>query len=1242
MATGDLAGGWSLWNLAVRNYQDAEGITVENHYESMILQKRYLANVTKGIQVKHGLYEEFFDTSGNIWIRANYANDKLDGQFESYLEDGTLLERKQYSQDILHGLSETFFTSGEPSEAIEYTNGQKDGSAKRYTEDGDLVEDHVYAVDLPVTQRQMFYHATGILGQRTIRTYSEGALQMITSSDFRTDGTLERESTWDHTQDPVILVETEYHPDGTTPQMISRYKGDQLHGNQEMYFTNGQISSLQPYVNGRLHGASKTWRSDGSIQTENNHFQGRLHGIERYYDSSNRLTDETTYVYGVQSMAFSQHFRESGVLQSQQRTTIKKNETLRWYADFHENGNTNTIQQTSNNLTHGELLRFHQNAQLQEKTTYEMGIKEGAYEERFDNGQAKTIGAYKGGKMHGTWLTYDEQGNLLSEIVYNRGRLDGVRNFWIVVDNTRIPTIESLVSDNGLLSETSYWYHNEVVNDMSVPTTDLTYKDITDYQNNQERKIQQRFHRSGIQLSHIERLNSINHGWISNFFNWTELPHQWDGENNAIEPTVHHPAFGKLKEATYYQHGIKEGIHHTYDTNEWPIILANYRQDQLHGDYEEYYREHNLMADGINASSPRLKNEATYQNGVLHGEQRLYHPNGEVWAIINWDNGIKEGNYSSFREDGTRILEEYYKDGLLDGLRKTYNQDDILTKEETYRASILNGLVKNYNGSNGNKSSQYTYADGILEGSFSEYNHTTNGSKNRHGNYSDGVLSGTVTEYDSSGTIRKTTPYRFGLKHGTERTYFQHGASQSAPYTDGVLNGTVIYYNTTGTVLQRTPYRDGLIHGTVRNYFTSGDLNTTSEYLSGRRHGDYRSYYDASGRLQKAGQYSNNQACGTWTTRYYDSEGNLDRTHTDNFGSCGSLVPNMPPEISSSVTLKVKLVGPGGLPVRGGASFSYDDDGQTINRSIGIPDSGTGSQSFNLKESLSGELAVNLTGYKPQMRNVTLSPGTPLREETFNLVSLDAPQISNGVSMFGDHFMSGIRFNNRYTLNIDWGETTPGHGYTLINGIRIPNGYIYFDSNNDTTGIADVDMGSLLFDPSANRGGNRVEFVAVSSEGVESEPYKVNPIIYPIPAWASALGLFEYRNVNGQPHYQMNTSWPKQPFKIGLFLEDLPAEAQLLWGLIPMVGGFDLGLGETQSNLDFSLDTFGRGKVGIKGGALLSRLPTSAWKVISKAELACVLTMQPRAARLSIRAHSTPNSSWVSAAKSARSSCCHH
>ena len=81
-------------------------------------------------------YEEFFDTSGNIWIRANYANDKLDGQFESYLEDGTLLERKQYSQDILHGLSETFFTSGEPSEAIEYTNGQKDGSAKRYTEDG--------------------------------------------------------------------------------------------------------------------------------------------------------------------------------------------------------------------------------------------------------------------------------------------------------------------------------------------------------------------------------------------------------------------------------------------------------------------------------------------------------------------------------------------------------------------------------------------------------------------------------------------------------------------------------------------------------------------------------------------------------------------------------------------------------------------------------------------------------------------------------------------------------------------------------------------------------------------------------------------------------------------------------------------------------------------------------------------------------------------------------------------------
>jgi hypothetical protein len=55
-------------------------------------------------------------------------------------------------------------------------------------------------------------------------------------------------------------------------------------------------------------------------------------------------------------------------------------------------------------------------------------------------------------------------------------------------------------------------------------------------------------------------------------------------------------------------------------------------------------------------------------NGVIHGNARYYHPNGQLYSVITWINGKKEGTHLLRREDGSSEQFLSYKDGLPNGI----------------------------------------------------------------------------------------------------------------------------------------------------------------------------------------------------------------------------------------------------------------------------------------------------------------------------------------------------------------------------------------------------------------------------------------------------------------------------------------------------------------------------------------------------------------------------------------------
>jgi antitoxin component YwqK of YwqJK toxin-antitoxin module len=104
------------------------------------------------------------------------------------------------------------------------------------------------------------------------------------------------------------------------------------------------------------------------------------------------------------------------------------------------------------------------------------------------------------------------------------------------------------------------------------------------------------------------------------------------------------------------------------------------------GLYEDYYEDGTLSA------------KCTYKNGILDGLAQLYYPNGNLEFQCNFRNGYHYGLYESYSnkvgEDGSREYKYFIYDGILDGKYEEY-KDNIKIKC-TYVNGLLDGKYKVY------------------------------------------------------------------------------------------------------------------------------------------------------------------------------------------------------------------------------------------------------------------------------------------------------------------------------------------------------------------------------------------------------------------------------------------------------------------------------------------------------------------------------------------------------------------
>ena len=201
-----------------------------------------------------------------------------------------------------------------------------------------------------------------------------------------------------------------------------------------------------------------------------------------------------------------------------------------------------------------------------------------------------------------------------------------------------------------------------------------------------------------------------------------------------------------LGDGRYYCHYIKgekplQGKMRIIDGYSTQYIDAVFNKGIPHGSWKTY-RYNKLISEYI------------YQEGVFHGENKEFYPDGTVKSVSPYVNGKPEGKFITYGSDGKVESEAHYKNGLQDGTEIRYADDGSVRFEATYSQGKEIGLKRQ-------RYSEYEltahYKDGKYHGAYSEI--YTNGNVKISGSYIDGKKDGTWETGKKDGVKVRTEVY---------------------------------------------------------------------------------------------------------------------------------------------------------------------------------------------------------------------------------------------------------------------------------------------------------------------------------------------------------------------------------------------------------------------------------------------------------------------------------------------------
>ena len=391
-------------------------------------------------------------------------------------------------------------------------------------------------------------------------------------------------------------------------------------------------------------------------------------------------------------------------------------------------------------------------------TNYKNGIKNGESITYLENGSVYEKGNYVDGNQIGEWITYNK-GKVFSKLFYKKG--DG--NYDIIFCDYP----EELEYDKIYVEKGSYTNHRK--NGYFI---EVVRKRKKQWIYKKERNLGSG---SEIIVSKGNYINDYKEGCWSYF-----------DENDV------------LKDKISYEEGVRDGRGKIIDTEiEYISSTDIYRQ----------FRNGNLRNISLKDSIDEKKTgkwQFNYNNGFK--------------LIVNFNKGIKSGDWIGYNENNVIIEKGLYVNGKMDGEWIYYDDEGtIMLEKGNYTDGIPTGdwieidenIKYRLNKTNYIEQKKGIYVNGLKEGKW-KISEMSDRNNNKSITYKNGLKDGEYLSY-IGGVIKEIGFYENGIKHGDWIEYKNEQIESKFNYKQGkVESGMVVrerYYD--GSRVEESMNKDG-------------------------------------------------------------------------------------------------------------------------------------------------------------------------------------------------------------------------------------------------------------------------------------------------------------------------------------------------------------------------------------------------------------------------------------------------
>lgn len=561
------------------------------------------------------------------------------------------------------------------------------------------------------------------------------------------------------------------------------------------------------FVKGVVNGKLIYYYSNGKKESESIYYDGQQNGIYTIWYNNGNKEIEGNYKYGAKDSVWTFYYMNG----KNKKQIEYENEDVKMMNYWSPSG----AQMVSNG--NGLMNLTFSNGNLMEKGNYLNGKGNGEWVYGYENGEIMSKGSYDKGKEIGKWTSWYEEGQKKSEMNYDNGD----NTIWF--ENGE-KMMEGKLVDKEKEGDWTFWYE------------DGLKQMIAPFSGGKRHGLTTRWYKNGNKELEMDFNYGKQHG-IANWWNSDGSPNIAGNFNNDIQhgKWVYYRNNGKKGNEGFYKNGKMDGA--------WTYWYNFDSFENKDGKTYIFYGQDTSILKGVFEPEPdQVWKTCNYKDGVKNGMWSIFFENGQKFHEGNFENGKEEGEWNSWYENGKPESQGEFVEGSINGLWKKWHFNGLKLSEIELNMGLKSGIAaywnefghlekeENYILVNVKKNSDKIYVDedveekkSILHGKYIV--NFPNGKPNILGSYLYGNKDGKWEIYAALGRINfdgineknyskievrkvKEEFYKNGNPHGEWQSWFEEGMLESViNYKDGAKHGKIAYYDKTGKVLFEAVYK---------------------------------------------------------------------------------------------------------------------------------------------------------------------------------------------------------------------------------------------------------------------------------------------------------------------------------------------------------------------------------------------------------------------------------------------------